>query len=641
MTGLKFSGPAPTPPGRLFFPHLSHIVTVDSCYYYLHFLERFWTYYDTLTLQEQRHYLARAEVRYEKWIFNFTIGITTPPIDIAFMWHIHILSPSRYYEDMVFRFNRETVFDEQFSLGALRMASDGPTVDDLAQWEKVFGDDEPYTLTVENMYGGTYKRPCYNCDDDIELPWKLYADHRYGIINIPFPHGCSPSKYINFLDIARMKLETDLTRRHPHGPTVAGTLLKRDGTEKSNVNKIISKIKPIRMIVPQNEMDTAYERQIQELLNVLGQSYEHDANELLYAIRTSYQGNPSPFSIDLIHGVARHRRFYEAIMDIDWKGYEGFASSIRRYHDFLAELSTSQYRKAVPTVEIDVSFHVHMLYAKSYRKFMLKYLHRVVNHDDNIPASDIVRQMKPWEHRCANFNYGFRETRRNDSYVEGVLYVYPEFFQLEFYPGMVMVRKGQGSSDVIRSLNYKLPHPTQMRPREVSVHSQGVNRSLSAYPSLSDLNDVQNFIAEGAKSNGYGYIGSINPVTGGNSALKYQKSRKPKEGRMLAFVKSRLKDEVVSMESNNNVYVVNKSVGSMRIKLPNLVIVDQNQEMDVLPSYSSADVERPPGYAFDNLFTGETSTQSGGRLYLQYHENLYSRALDDTFSYTLYAANFV
>ncbi|ORZ21171.1 hypothetical protein BCR42DRAFT_406977 [Absidia repens] len=640
MTNLKFSGPAPTPPGKGFFPHLSHIVTVDRCYYYLNFLERFWTYYDTLTLQEQRYYLARAEVRYEKWIFNFTIGITTPPIDIAFMWHIHILSPSRYYEDMVLRFDRETVFDEQFSLGGLRMTSDGPTEDTLAQWKKVFGDDEPYTLTVENMYDGTYKRPCYNCDDDIELPWKLYADHRYGITNTPFPHDCCPSKCINFLDIARMKLVGDLTRKGGRGPTVAGTLLKLNGTEKSHVNKMISKIKPIKEIVPQNEMDTAYERQIQELLKFLGPSYEYDANELLYAIRTSYQGNPTPFSIDLIHGVARHRRFYEAIMDIDWKGYEGFASSIRRYHDFLAELSTSTRRKAVPTLEIDVSFHVHMLCAKAYRKFMLKYLHRVVNHDDNIPASDIECQMKRWERRDANLNYGFKETRRTDNFVEGVLYVCPEFFQLEFYPGMVMLRKGQGSSDVIKSLNYKLTHPTQSRLREVSVHSQDVNRSLSAYPSLSDLNEVQNFIAEGAKRNGYGYIGSINRVSGGNSALKYQENRKSKDGRMMNFLKSRLKEDIGPME-NSNVYVVNKSIGSMRTKLPNSVIVDQDQEMDALPSYFPGDGERPPGYAFDSQNTGETSTQSGRRLYLQYHDNLYSRGLDDSFSYTLYAATFI
>ncbi|KAI8077762.1 uncharacterized protein BX664DRAFT_43335 [Halteromyces radiatus] len=394
----KFSEPAPVPPTYDFFPNLNGVVTVENCYYYLAFLERFWTFMDTMSLQEQRHYLARAEVRYEKWIHNHFSPMLVPPLDIAFMWHVHKLSPFRCYEDLVLRLPCKKLFDDPLPLYDL-FKNEDLTPNDLKRWKQTFGDDEPYCLTSQNMYSGTYQRPCYRCQQMIELPWPNYYDYRFGANHTRFPHSCVPDDGINFWDVARMKIESDLTNG-----LVAGTLLNPDGTEKVTPNKMVAKVKPIQVIVPQNEMDRAYERQIQEQLRFLGSDYEYDANELLYAIRTSYQGNPSPFSIDLIQAVARQRKFYFDIMSIHWQRPISYIAAVRRYHDHLALIKKHPNVKAIPTLEIDVAFHTHMMHSRTYRNFTLTQLEKVINHDDDIPESSIKEHLREWQTVWSNQN---------------------------------------------------------------------------------------------------------------------------------------------------------------------------------------------------------------------------------------------
>lgn len=59
---------------------LNKVVTVDACYYYLSLIERFWNYMNTLSEQEQRLYLARAEYRYELWVTHYQNTMPCPPL---------------------------------------------------------------------------------------------------------------------------------------------------------------------------------------------------------------------------------------------------------------------------------------------------------------------------------------------------------------------------------------------------------------------------------------------------------------------------------------------------------------------------------------------------------------------------------
>ncbi|ORZ08102.1 hypothetical protein BCR42DRAFT_145810 [Absidia repens] len=413
---LQYADLPPEAPHPKWYPHLDHnTVNVPNCYYYVSFLEKFWHTMDDMTNLEQRHFLARAEVRYEQWIRNFNSALAVPPLDVAFMWHVHLLSPFHCYEDLVLRLPGKEVFDTPFPLAELRGS---PSASTVKAWEAVLGD-EPYTLTKDNMYSGVFHRSCYKCGDRIELPWTTYFDQRYGLDLNRFSHGCDASlasQGIHVMDLAKLKLEADLLGNAEGRSKIAGTLLNPDGTEKTEANKMVSKLKPIQVFNPENEVDYAYERQIQEQLKFLGDKYEYDANELLYAIRSSYHGNPSPFSIDLIHAVARQRKFYHLVMLSDWHDSDVLSSSVRRYHDFMFMMKANPTMIAVPTVGIDVAFHTHMIHGASYRAFTLKHLKRVINHDNGIPLTSLkeyaIETNQAWQVLPMRYFYAVRNSNK-------------------------------------------------------------------------------------------------------------------------------------------------------------------------------------------------------------------------------------
>ncbi|ORZ09932.1 hypothetical protein BCR42DRAFT_470366 [Absidia repens] len=393
MTQLKFQQ-APPPTEKDMMPTLNKVVTARNCYYYLALIERFWRGMDAMTRDQQRLYLARAEFRYFLWVRAFDAKrMPTPPLDIAFMWHTHLLSPLRSYEDLALRIpSARSVLNTNMPLENLHREKNGPTKDTLMKWERIFGaTGEPYELNANNMVYGNYCNACILCKHEIRLPWTTYVGYRYGENTTPFDHPCGINRQINFLDVARMKLEYDLTPKGDTGPPVAGTLLDPSGIPRQKPNTMVPLIVPLVHIEPQNEMDYSYELQIEDKLKSLGKKYEYDANELLYAIRTCYQGNPSPFSVDLIHAVARQRKFYDAAISMDWSTANAFASAIRRYHDFLMLMKKDSSLVAVPTIEIDCAWHTHMLFSGPYRQFTRNYLERVINHDDTIPEPSLKK----------------------------------------------------------------------------------------------------------------------------------------------------------------------------------------------------------------------------------------------------------
>ncbi|ORZ13521.1 hypothetical protein BCR42DRAFT_65294 [Absidia repens] len=478
MDQLKFQH-APPHAGKDMMPTLNEVVTVDNCYYYLAMIERFWQVMNSMKREQQRLYLARAEFRYELWVRAFDKKkMPTPPLDIAFLWHTHLLSPFRYYEDLVIRIpSAKAILYASIPLEDLHRESDGPTKDTLMKWARLFGKTgEPYELNVDNMASGDYCSPCIVCQHEIRLPWTVYVGYRYGENTTPFAHPCGINRQINFLDVARMKLEHDLAKKVP---TVAGTLLRPDGMPRVKRNSMAPHIVPIVHIEPQNEMDYSYELQIEDKLKSLGKNYEHDANELLYAIRTCYQGNPSPFSIDLIHAVARQHKFHVAAMSMDWSTSDAFSSAIRRYHDFLALMRKNPSLVAVPTVEIDCAWHTHMLFAFPYRRFTRSRLHRVINHDDTIPEPSLKKFTNDTSEAWAqsSINYWITKINRPRGRAgpyEISLAVDDVGFGEEYYPGKIYSHKDD-RRHIADLLNGEIKGSNRLPPARTSAHCRGNN----------------------------------------------------------------------------------------------------------------------------------------------------------------------
>ncbi|CAO3631326.1 unnamed protein product [Cunninghamella blakesleeana] len=398
-------------------------------------------------------------------------------------------------------------------------------------WKAVFGMEEPYCLKKEDLYIGSFQRKCWLCQHKIEIPWTEYADYRYGKNRNQFSHYCKPDG-MNFLDLANMKLEFDMKRHSKYeflGPPIAGTLLDAKGRLKKKSNKIIPFINHIPNIPEPSEMDYAYELQIENVLKTLDEKHEYHANELMYAIRTCYQSNPSPFSIDLIHAVSRQKKFYDTVKGIDWKPPKGFTSAIRRYHDFLVLMKRYPTIIAVPTIEIDCAWHTHMLFAKKYRDFTLNYLKRHINHDDTIPDSSLKRHASKTNNAWLNLElkYKLMKWKKVNGKVEATITPMKYHFALEYCPGKVEV-EAKDLKRIQEVLNEQISKACSEHQATIKFSSHCHDIKDTFYNDdcdLEQLKDMQTFIGECMKNTSYGYIGTVSCGTGGKSAIYCDDSR--------------------------------------------------------------------------------------------------------------------
>ena len=67
-----------------------------------------------------------------------------------------------------------------------------------------------------------------------------------------------------------------------------------------------------------------------------------------------------------------------------------------RYHKFLLLMKKVQSKRTliVPTLDIDLCWHTHQLFPRSYREWCLQYLGRPIDHDDTIDESVATRGLR-------------------------------------------------------------------------------------------------------------------------------------------------------------------------------------------------------------------------------------------------------
>ena len=95
------------------------------------------------------------------------------------------------------------------------------------------------------------------------------------------------------------------------------------------------------------------------------------------------------FSIDLVAASLRQRVFVNRIMH-ECEGIDSSAElsrAISRYSKFLhlmkkKDTISGKYIPLVPTLDIDLAWHTHQLYPRSYRDWCLQHIGRPINHDD-------------------------------------------------------------------------------------------------------------------------------------------------------------------------------------------------------------------------------------------------------------------
>ncbi|CAG8529309.1 2701_t:CDS:1, partial [Scutellospora calospora] len=124
----------------------------------------------------------------------------------------------------------------------------------------------------------------------------------------------------------------------------------------------------------------------------------------------------SPFSLNLVNAVIRQYKFTDKIInDYAIKASMNHSQAIERYKKFLLLIKNNE-RNLVPTIDIDLCWHTHMLHAIDYRNFTKKYTGEIINHDDKISESILSDNFKQtsdiW---YKNFNELYSDDNLNDN----------------------------------------------------------------------------------------------------------------------------------------------------------------------------------------------------------------------------------
>ncbi|KAI9322856.1 hypothetical protein BX666DRAFT_663861 [Dichotomocladium elegans] len=92
-------------------PTLDTVVTGESCFYYISLLKTFHDLRKSMTNDEYIIFVYAAVWRYTEFLFNTRPDAYTNsmalPLDIAYVWHAHMLNPFQYYEDIAKQPSRE------------------------------------------------------------------------------------------------------------------------------------------------------------------------------------------------------------------------------------------------------------------------------------------------------------------------------------------------------------------------------------------------------------------------------------------------------------------------------------------------------------------------------------------------------
>ncbi|KAI7892154.1 uncharacterized protein EV154DRAFT_505785 [Mucor mucedo] len=378
------------------FPVVDKVVNTDNCYYYLSLLERFVSVIESMDKEELLQYLVRAESRYFRWIFC-PLFISTkrevPPLDVAFFWQTHMLSPLRYHEDMIKHFGGNNE-DCPIPLKDIHESRYEPTPKALHQWIKVMGKSEPYIFegSRTESYHTNTSISCIVCGSPAKTSWKSYTEWRTNP-DVAIRCYCCDAEY-TIKHCGKANLFRDVS----YDFKISGLSFDKKGqfNPKKNIkieNYLLSSHNLAKLPFDsggnqiRNFMATNQER-----FNPNGNNTKknQEQNELMGAIMTTYFCTPYRGSIDMLMAVTRQLKFaIRVTSQIDWQLPNGIIYGIRGYFQFIRILKFSPGLVGVPDVGIDLAWHTHMLYPARYRDFTTSHLKTILNHDDCIPPEEL------------------------------------------------------------------------------------------------------------------------------------------------------------------------------------------------------------------------------------------------------------
>ncbi|KAI8079939.1 uncharacterized protein BX664DRAFT_362071 [Halteromyces radiatus] len=194
---------------------------------------------------------------------------------------------------------------------------------------------------------------------------------------------------------------------------------------------------------------------------------QNKIKDLAYAMNACYGNNPSPFSLDLIQAAKRQHKEGIRLLKEHWLLPDSMVLGIRRYKNFLLLINYHHHDQgggmnvdsseeeddgyyligSRTTADVDVTWRTHMLFPNQYRQFTLRYLGRVMNHEDPIPHYQLEENDNI--QRSSVRRYSTLLSRRRTRNHHSVSRVHPRpSFGLDYTHGSIVV------DDPIDSISY-------------------------------------------------------------------------------------------------------------------------------------------------------------------------------------------
>ncbi|KAI9253051.1 hypothetical protein EDC94DRAFT_268230 [Helicostylum pulchrum] len=404
------------------FPSFNSVVTVPNCWYYLSMLERFVDITSSMPQDILKMYLVRAEYRYFKWMYKTkkhrSVKHSIPPIDVAFFWQAHLLSPVRYQEDIM---RMEPFNTARVPLKEIHEAQGNLKKSVIREWDSVM-KDEPYDLTIDELIkkGSCASITCIVCNSRIRSPWGEYAKWRTDHTTALQCCCCYTSFTVKHVGKSNLNQDNASSVN-----SISGLMINSSGCPYKPAF-IKQSLRPGTdiMSLPFDQglqpLDEYLEKKEDSVFNSISpasrrskyliRTFFFNTHTILYvetidAIQSTYLCTPyRGSSIDLIQAVARQYKFaVKVTKEINWDAPLGIIRGIRQYTNFLAVIKENKYLTAVPTYEIDLAWHAHMLHHRNYHTTCVKLIGKMINHDDTIPEDDLASYVKitdmAWEDR--------------------------------------------------------------------------------------------------------------------------------------------------------------------------------------------------------------------------------------------------
>ncbi|KAG0358530.1 hypothetical protein BG005_002212 [Podila minutissima] len=403
-------------------------------------------------------FLIRSEERYLMFLDLLQqlqpppAQVPLPPLDVALMWTVHMLAPFRYHEDLLRSYSPH-LLNYAFPLERYVAAIDieNATTDNEAfapskeMWYQLY-PDEQFDLD-RNDVTRMFEIQCLWCSGANIMDSSTFIKFRIDGIAIDCA-GCGSQCSLETLSSKRLWDGIEAYRADS-SILLAGSLLSPwSGTpdpiaaQREHHHLFFHPRIQFGLGQASAALNCSWPKVVQAFQDLGPDQYYGIRPTTLARIISSYMGLiEDRLSMDLVAGALRQRDFQKAMMITGgqaWCQAQVLQRSLDRYQRFMllaraedkegggGKSSNKKGRKSkkdkspgagqggggggggerqalVPTLDVDLAWHTHMLSPAHYRQYQLMHYRRVLNHDDSVQATssmtkqDFIRTAELWQ----------------------------------------------------------------------------------------------------------------------------------------------------------------------------------------------------------------------------------------------------